>query len=374
MQNIEFSPECDCEPRCVDQREHYRNNWWCPPCRWDFKVLEDEWLANPQRRKPGTEPDPTRIIGAHKSWHTRQNRSNQPISVAQRWQDSRPQHPEQVASEQRLRERGLLPDGNGTIDNDDQRDASAQTRRWMRDELLVALGLYLRLPFGQLHRGQPEIIACAELLGRTPSALAMKLVNLASLDDSLEQTGLRNTSQADREIWAAMQDDWNATAEAIAEAEVSFGVVPTLEIDDTPFQIGEDVVVPTKVRRGQDQFRKAVLSAYSFRCCITQLADPWLLEAAHIVPWRDGDPPNRLNPTNGLCLSVLHHRAFDHGLIALDSDFRLLLSPRLAERDDRFIETAFTPFAGEQIRLPRKFSPNPALLAHHREHTFLASG
>ena len=318
---------------------------------------------------------PAQIVGSHNAVHTKAGHPkppNRPTNRALEQQQAR--DPDQLASEARLRARGLLPASEEALSSDGPSRPAPHSRRWARDELLVALGLYLRLPFGQLDQRHPEIIKAAELLGRTPSALAMKLVNLASLDDSREQTGLRNTSQADREIWAAMQDDWNATAEAIAEAEVSFGVVPTLEIDDTPFQIGEDVVVPTKVRRGQDQFRKAVLSAYSFRCCITRLADPWLLEAAHIVPWRDGDPPNRLNPTNGLCLSTLHHRAFDRGLIAFDSDFRLLLSPRLAERDDRFIGTAFTPFAGEQINLPRKFSPNPALLAHHREHTFLASG
>lgn len=294
------------------------------------------------------------------------------MHVARGWQEQG--HPEQLASEERLRSRGLLPNGEQAVSNDDERDTPSRARKWTRDELLVALGLYLRLPFGQLHRGQLEIIEAAERLGRTPSALAMKLVNLASLDDSRDQEGLRNASQADREIWAEMQGDWNATAEAIAEAEVSFGIVPALEIDDEPFPIGEDVIASTKVRRGQDRFRRAVLSAYNFHCCITRLAEPHLLEAAHIVPWRDGDPPNRLNPTNGLCLSVLHHRAFDRGLIALDSDFRLLLSPRLAERDDRFIGTAFTPFAGKQIDLPRKFSPNPALLAHHRERIFLASG
>ena len=250
---------------------------------------------------------------------------------------------------------------------------ASERRQWTRDELLVALGLYLRLPFGQLHRGQPEIIACAELLGRTPSALAMKLVNLASLDDSLDRAGLRNASQADREIWAELQGDWNATAEAIAEAEAGFGVVPALETDDEPFPIGEDVIVPTKVRRGQDLFRKAVLSAYDFRCCVTGLAEPRLLEAAHIAPWRD-EPVYGLNPTNGLCLSVLHHRAFDRGLIAFDDDFRLLVSPQLAARGGEFVGTAFMPFAGKQIALPTKFAPNAELAAYHRERIFLASG
>ena len=251
---------------------------------------------------------------------------------------------------------------------------ASERRQWTRDELLVALGLYLRLPFGQLHQRHPEIIEAAELLKRTPSALAMKLVNLASLDDSLDRAGLRNASQADREIWAELQGDWNATAEAIAEAEAGLGIVPALEVDGEMFPIGEEITVSAKMLRGRDQFRKAVLSAYEFRCCITRLAEPQLLEAAHIVPWRDGDPPNRLNPTNGLCLSVLHHRAFDRGLIAFDGDFRLLISPQLAARGDEFVGTAFTPFAGKQIALPTKFAPNSELAAYHRERIFLASG
>lgn len=250
---------------------------------------------------------------------------------------------------------------------------ASERRRWTRDELLVALGLYLRLPFGQLHQRHPEIIACAELLERTPSALAMKLTNLASLDDSLDRTGLRNASNADREIWAEMQDDWSATAEAIADAETSLGVAPALETnDDQPFPSAEGVIVPTKVLLGRSRFRSAVLSAYAFRCCVTGLAEPQLLEAAHIASWRD-DPEHGLNPRNGLCLSVLHHRAFDRGLIAFDDDFCLLVSPQLAERDDEFAATAFTSFAGKPIARPTKFAPDPDALAYHREHIFLAS-
>ena len=250
---------------------------------------------------------------------------------------------------------------------------ASERRQWTRDELLVALGLYLRLPFGQLHQRHPEIIEAADLLERTPSALAMKLVNLASLDDSLDRAGLRNASQADREIWAELQGDWSATAEAIAEAEAGLGVVPALEIEDESFPIGEEIIVSAKALRGRDQFRKAVLSAYDFRCCITGLAEPRLLEVAHIAPWRD-DPVHGLNPTNGLCLSVLHHRAFDRGLIAFDDDFRLLISPQLAARSDEFVGTAFTPFAGKQIALPTKFAPNSEMAAYHRERIFLASG
>jgi putative restriction endonuclease len=45
-------------------------------------------------------------------------------------------------------------------------------------------------------------------------------------------------------------------------------------------------------------FRQMVLASYAYRCCITGLAIPELLNASHIVPWA-ADPKNRLNPRNG---------------------------------------------------------------------------
>ena len=252
---------------------------------------------------------------------------------------------------------------------------ATERRRWTRDELLIALSLYLRLPFGQLHQRHPEIIESAARLNRTPSALAMKLTNLAGLDDSLDRAGLRNASQADREIWAELQADWSTIANEMHDARLRLGI-DTGDSSETEQvelpTIAEDVLRLTKTRRGQSKFREAVLSAYNFRCCITGLSEPRLLEACHIAPWRD-DQPNRAHATNGLCLSVLHHQAFDRGLIAFDDAFRLLLSPQLTARADKFIGTAFTPFAGKPITLPTKFAPNPELLAYHRQHTFLAS-
>ena len=317
---------------------------------------------------------PAQIVGSHNAVHTKAGHPKPPNRPTNRaLEQQQAQDPDQLASEARLRARGLLPTSEEALSSDGPSQPAPHSRRWARDELLVALGLYLRLPFGQLHRGQPEIIEAAERLGRTPSALAMKLVNLASLDDSLDRAGLRNAAQADREIWAELQGDWGAMAEAIAEAEAGLGVVPALEIDDETFPIGEESVVSAKALRGRDQFRKAVLSAYDFRCCVSGLAEPRLLEAAHIAPWRD-EPVYGLNPTNGLCLSVLHHRAFDRGLIAFDDDFRLLISPQLAARGGEFVGTAFMPFAGKQIALPTKFAPNAELAAYHRERIFLASG
>lgn len=56
---------------------------------------------------------------------------------------------------------------------------------WTRDQILAALHLYTQLPFGQLHHRNPRIQALADKMGRTPSSVAMKLTNLASLDPQI---------------------------------------------------------------------------------------------------------------------------------------------------------------------------------------------
>lgn len=38
----------------------------------------------------------------------------------------------------------------------------AERIRWTRDQQLIALRLYMRMPFGRLHRRNPEIITLAE--------------------------------------------------------------------------------------------------------------------------------------------------------------------------------------------------------------------
>ena len=82
---------------------------------------------------------------------------------------------------------------------------------WTRQQLLVAFALYCRIPFGRMHAKNPEIVRIANAIDRTPSALAMKLVNIASLDPEITGTGrsgLKNASTNDRAMWDEMQDNW----------------------------------------------------------------------------------------------------------------------------------------------------------------------
>jgi putative restriction endonuclease len=85
-------------------------------------------------------------------------------------------------------------------------------------------------------------------------------------------------------------------------------------------------------------FRDAVLSAYGGRCAISDLPEPRLLDAAHIIIDADeqlGQPV----VSNGLPLTKIHHAAFDAHLIGVDPDFRIHVSDRLLDlHDGPFLE------------------------------------
>ena len=92
---------------------------------------------------------------------------------------------------------------------------------WTRNQLLIAFNLYCQMPFGKMHSRNPEIIKYAEIIGRTPSALAMKLTNIASLDPAITSTGrcgLKGFSTSDQAMWAEMQADWDHFANEMQQA------------------------------------------------------------------------------------------------------------------------------------------------------------
>ncbi len=254
---------------------------------------------------------------------------------------------------------------------------------WTREQLLIAFALYCRTPFGKMHRGNPEIIQLASLLGRTPSSLAMKLSNFASLDPAITSTGragLKGASAGDRRIWDEFHDDWEALADEsnVALAKLSpiaaaDSVAPDLEIIFPATYVGETRRVTTEVRVRQAFFRRAVLASYLGKCCMSGIAEPKLLVASHIIPWSE-DKTNRLNPRNGLCLSALHDRAFDLGLITVGLDFRVRVSRRIKRQSENpLIQSALCGIEDAFINRAEKFLPEPSFLEWHHKHRFEAN-
>lgn len=261
----------------------------------------------------------------------------------------------------------------------------APRRNWTRDELLVALNLYHKLTFGQLHARQPAIVALADKLERGSNSVAMKLCNLASLDPALKLRGIKGldgASALDRTVWNEFHGDLNETVPASEEVlRKLFGVDEGSELEVLPREgvrvrkrppTGPtETTANVKLRRGQDYFRDAVLNNFAGRCGVTQLAVRELLIASHILPWGT-HVAERLNVRNGLSLSRLHDAAFDQGLITFDDSLRLLLSPQLkTELPQRAVAENFGAYAGQPLHLPDDAAlPDLAFLAEHRAKKF----
>jgi putative restriction endonuclease len=251
------------------------------------------------------------------------------------------------------------------------------SRRWNREELKLAFYLYCQLPFGKLHQRNPQIVELANRMGRTPSSVAMKLSNFASLDPSITDTGrkgLAGASRLDREVWAEFNADWERLA--LEGAALMGDVIPAERKwgDDSP-SVLEDFTGETRTtlierRLKQGFFRRAVMSSYRGRCCMSGLDLPSLLVASHIVPW-SADKANRLNPRNGLCLSAIHDRAFDQGFISVTDDLRVLVSRPLLDSGNDFTRSVFAPLHERSIEVPERFLPDLAFLAWHRRERFV---
>ena len=256
-------------------------------------------------------------------------------------------------------------------------------RNWQREELLLALNLYCRLPFGQYHNRNPEIIKLAEYIGRTPNAVAMKLSNFASFDPYHHARGikgLQNASQADRTIWDEFSANWNelAVESEIAYAQVLEDEVPSLitpspepDVENIAFSGLTEVERNVKVRLGQQFFRKMIITSYSSKCCVCQMPIPELLIASHIIPWRD-DKNLRVNPHNGLCLCTLHDKGFDRGFFTLGRNYEIVIGKAIRQYlPNSAVHAGFKIYEGQRISLPDKFLPQQDFLDIHRDQYFL---
>ncbi|WP_299469214.1 HNH endonuclease [uncultured Gimesia sp.] len=250
-------------------------------------------------------------------------------------------------------------------------------RNWTRDELILAMSLYCRLPFGKFHKGNPEVIQLAESIQRTPSSVGMKLCNLASLDPVQQERGVKGlsgASKSDRAIWQEFHSDWEGLADESLRLEREYHLQPAeVFVEEQPQFGGEtESTRVTKVRRAQQFFRSTVLASYDYRCCVTNIGIKELLIASHIIPWSE-DPTKRADPHNGLCLNALHDKAFDRGLITLDEEYRLIYSQLL--RDSLTVDAMsrfFKPYEGKQIHFPSRFLPDQVCLQGHRNQIFVA--
>lgn len=249
---------------------------------------------------------------------------------------------------------------------------------WGRDELIVTINLYFKIPFGTIHNRNPQIIRLAKYLNRTPSAVSWKLVNFASFDPSLKKRGIKGATHAgklDKIIWDDFFNNLNDLAFESEKllAKLRHTTVTRLnKLEDEDFlKEGKSKEQLVKVRVNQAFFRSSVLASYNNTCCITGIKQSELLIAGHIKPW-SVDKKNRLNPRNGIIINALHDKAFENGLITISQDYKIKISSILMmQKENKFIQENFCQYENRPIILPSKFLPDQKFLKYHNEQRFI---
>ena len=242
---------------------------------------------------------------------------------------------------------------------------------WTREETIIAFNVYCKVPFRSSSKSNPTIIQYANIIGRSPSALNMKVGNFGRLDPELKKqgiVGLAHGSKLEEEVWDEFNGNWERLAyeseQLIAKfSNKSIEDVTEIEVEDIREGLERKAIV--KQRVNQSFFRSTVLSSYYFKCCITELSIPDFLVASHIVPWSRSQE-ERVNPRNGLCLNSIHDQAFDRGFITITPDFQIRISRALGDFEkEKAVQIFFMKYENQKINLPNKFLPTKAFLDYH---------
>ncbi len=249
---------------------------------------------------------------------------------------------------------------------------------WTRVELILAINLYCKLPFGRLHNQNPEVTHLANLIGRTSNSVAYKLVNFASLDPSLQARGIKgasNVSKLDKEIWNEFYLNWdNLSFESekfLAEFEnTTVENLNNINESELPKE-GKEREQLIKTRVNQSFFRKSILAAYNNTCCITGINQVELLITGHIIPW-SVDEKNRLNPRNGIAINALHDKAFENGYLTILPNFTIKISSLILKQKDLNTYEYFSKYHDKSIIPPSRFLPDVEFLKYHNHEKFKA--
>lgn len=249
---------------------------------------------------------------------------------------------------------------------------------WTKEELILAFNLYLKLPFGKMHKHTPEIIELGNLLGRTPSSIGMRLGNFASIDPFHQQRGVGGLKGGMNQVKPIWDEFFHNQEELVFLSEKILAQKENTSIENKYKEIlfdlkdlkGETKIREVKTRVNQSVFREMVLANYTTKCAITGIDLPQLLLASHILPWSKNEE-HRLNPENGICLSALYDKAFDKGIIGINKNYEVILSSTLKKKKDTlFFKNHFAPIETLKITKPVKYLPRKEFLEYHLDTVF----
>jgi putative restriction endonuclease len=152
--------------------------------------------------------------------------------------------------------------------------------------------------------------------------------------------------------------DWNAQSLRCTVAAAPAWTGASIALPPSPAE-RRYAMREVRQRLHQAAFRERVLDAYGHRCALTELPVARLVDAAHIMP--DGDEAlGQPDVRNGICMSKVHHAAYDGDLIGIDPDFRIHVSERLFDLSDGpMLELGLKALRGSLLRLPTDVASRP---------------
>lgn len=108
-------------------------------------------------------------------------------------------------------------------------------------------------------------------------------------------------------------------------------------------------------------FRKALIKAYSSRCAMSRAQSEDLLEAAHILPYNECTPAERIDVRNGILVSFVHHRLFDMDWLRVTEDYRIVDGPELPRAKGDFEAAIAIQHRRPRLLLPEdpRLHPDP---------------
>lgn len=174
------------------------------------------------------------------------------------------------------------------------------------------------------------------------------------------------------------QKDWKAGVRGVLYRDIGKnfkmlddGIIALINYDNSKLVLNKDIgdttkSIETKIRIGQDKFRKNLLKHLKV-CPITGIDESRILFASHIKPWAISTNKERLDIFNGFIFSPTIDKLFDKGLISFENNKKIIISPTLSIKN---IEKIGIENGKKYLKLPIDNRLN--YLDFHRCNIFIA--
>ena len=137
---------------------------------------------------------------------------------------------------------------------------------WTKEETIIAFNVYCKIPFKDSNKNHPMIIEYAKIIGRSPSALNMKVGNLGRLDPKLKEkgiVGLSHGSKIERIVWEefyANPEQFAYESECLIAKYANKSIEKSSKININDLPNGKERETIVKLRVNQSFFRSAVMT------------------------------------------------------------------------------------------------------------------